>query len=511
MARDGESAGGRPLAERLTPGGVALGASLVLAVLVGVLVDRTVWVTGDRDLLTTTRDSLQVATGALFFGAGLLHLSVWRVDRDETRGRIGAALVVVGFVAPWITGFGRLIHTDERAAALSPVTSAVVALLALALGSSGVRGFRRVPSHPGVAVWTLALLLPVLLVGPFFLVPGASVIADPAPAPHLALELMVAALWLSAAVLAGRHVRRTGSTIPGIGAAVLAAMAAVWVLRAAAVLDVQPWSVAAAVLLAATGLVVLSRAAVDFTESAEAGTERTTAAEEALATVAEAFSALDAERRTVTHDARNVILALSAASRTLAEHGDELDAEVRTRLSRAIAEEVTHLGRLMSPAPVADAVTFDPCTVVRTVAELERLHGLDAALTLEPCAATGRPEDTARVIRNLLVNARLHAPGSRVRVEVRDAGSAVRILVEDDGPGIPEGLRREVFGRGVRGVDGGSGLGLHVSRALMRQQGGTLELVESARGTRFVVTLPPATSAGDEPRVPLPRSARAYA
>jgi signal transduction histidine kinase len=116
------------------------------------------------------------------------------------------------------------------------------------------------------------------------------------------------------------------------------------------------------------------------------------------------------------------------------------------------------------------------------------------------------------VVRNLLVNARQHAPGSRVRAGVRHAGSFVEILVEDDGPGIPDGMRHEVFGRGVRGVDGGTGLGLHVSRALMRQQGGTLELAETSRGTCFVMTLPIAAGVpGTGPRVPLPRAERVYA
>ena len=73
-------------------------------------------------------------------------------------------------------------------------------------------------------------------------------------------------------------------------------------------------------------------------------------------------------------------------------------------------------------------------------------------------------------------------------------------------------VQHEVFGRGVRGVHGGTGLGLHVSRALMRQQGGTLELAETSRGTCFVMTLPAASAVpGGGPRVPLPRAEQVYA
>ena len=54
---------------------MALALSFVLAVAIGVVVHGTVWFAADVHLVNVTRDSLQVATGALFFGAGLLHLS----------------------------------------------------------------------------------------------------------------------------------------------------------------------------------------------------------------------------------------------------------------------------------------------------------------------------------------------------------------------------------------------------------------------------------------------------
>jgi signal transduction histidine kinase len=508
-------ADGQPPPRQLTVGNATLVVSVLLAVLTGGLVDRNLWFTDDLHLLEITRESLQVATGALFFGAGLLHLSVWRVDRDETRGRTGVALVACGFVAPWITGFGNLIHAEPRAAILSPVTSAFVAVFALTLGSPVLRRLPGVASHPRVAAWIVGLTFPALLVAPFFLSPGTRLIANPGFAQHLALEITVACLWFSAAALLARRVRRTGSDVTGVGAGVLAAMGIVWLLRAAAVVDVRPWSVAAVILMAAVGMVVLSRAAVDFTESAEAGDERTSAAEEALATVAEAFDALDAERRDVTHDARNVILALSAASQTLLDHGDDLEGDVRNRLRRAIVDEVSHLGHLINPAPVVGSAAFDAGAVIRNVAELERLNGLGLTIDVEPCIARGRADELARVVRNLLVNARQHAAGSHVRVQVRRVGACVQVRVEDDGPGIPEALRREVFGRGVRGVGSvGTGLGLHVGRALMRQQGGTLDLEATTRGTCFILTLPLAHQpgrSGTRVDVPLPRSERVYA
>src|SRR6202034_3039204 len=69
-----------------------------------------------------------------------------------------------------------------------------------------------------------------------------------------------------------------------------------------------------------------------------------------------------------------------------------------------------------------------------------------------------------------------------------------RLVVEDDGPGIPAELRENLFERFVRGGrDGGrgSGLGLAIVRAVAVSHGGTVTLeVPSGGGTRFVITIP---------------------
>ena len=76
------------------------------------------------------------------------------------------------------------------------------------------------------------------------------------------------------------------------------------------------------------------------------------------------------------------------------------------------------------------------------------------------------------------------------------------LIVQDDGPGIPDELRQRVFERFVRGGgDGGrgSGLGLAIVNAVAESHGGTVELDEQqASGTRFVIRLP-AVSAGEDP------------
>ena len=73
-----------------------------------------------------------------------------------------------------------------------------------------------------------------------------------------------------------------------------------------------------------------------------------------------------------------------------------------------------------------------------------------------------------------------------MRVGLRHGG--VEILVDDDGPGIPEEQREEVFKPFVRLEDsrnpdtGGTGLGLSISRDVARSHGGELTLAESPLG-----------------------------
>jgi two-component system NtrC family sensor kinase len=106
-----------------------------------------------------------------------------------------------------------------------------------------------------------------------------------------------------------------------------------------------------------------------------------------------------------------------------------------------------------------------------------------------------------RVFLNLLINASdafpPGAPQPRVRLQISAAGSRAICDVIDNGPGVP----REVLARlfqpfaSTRGP-GGTGLGLAVSRQLLRAAGGELQLVETGAGrTVFRLTLPLVASA----------------
>lgn len=109
--------------------------------------------------------------------------------------------------------------------------------------------------------------------------------------------------------------------------------------------------------------------------------------------------------------------------------------------------------------------------------------------------ATAEFRRVLQVLLNLIGNAIRYSPeNSQVRVSLEDRGEVARLIVADQGPGLSEEQQERVFDkfeRLGRSGDGGSGLGLYISRSLARAMGGELG-VESTpgQGARFLFDLP---------------------
>ncbi|GAA4363252.1 HAMP domain-containing sensor histidine kinase [Actinomadura verrucosospora] len=185
----------------------------------------------------------------------------------------------------------------------------------------------------------------------------------------------------------------------------------------------------------------------------------------------------------VPPEVRHALGRIEAESVRMSELVDDLLLLARLDAGRPLETDQVDLTRIVLDA-TADARAAGP------------RHRWELVLPEEPVTVTGDARRLHQLVANLLANARAHTPpGTHVTVRLADRGDAVLLDVEDDGPGIPAGLRAEIFQRFVRADQsrsrsaGGTGLGLAIVQAVAAAHGGRAELVE-AQHTLFRVTLP---------------------
>lgn len=147
--------------------------------------------------------------------------------------------------------------------------------------------------------------------------------------------------------------------------------------------------------------------------------------------------------------------------------------QVDHHLARARA--VGRRGSAQSRAEVWPALK----AVERAVSRLYRHVTIDRAGDKAAIARVER-QDLDEMLGNLIENAAKYGQG-RVFVTVEMSAGFVELLIEDDGPGIPESERSKIFERGVRLDTGkpGTGLGLAIVRDVAEIYGGTIALEES--------------------------------
>jgi two-component system, OmpR family, sensor kinase len=107
-----------------------------------------------------------------------------------------------------------------------------------------------------------------------------------------------------------------------------------------------------------------------------------------------------------------------------------------------------------------------------------------------PLRVEGSSDELHRMILNLLDNASRHTPeGATIELRLSRQGDDAVVEVADDGPGVPQAMRTQIFDRFVRGEGPadtargtGTGLGLAIVSAVAASHGGTVEATESPSG-----------------------------
>lgn len=192
----------------------------------------------------------------------------------------------------------------------------------------------------------------------------------------------------------------------------------------------------------------------------------------------------------LAHGLKTPLALLARESAVASASGSPELAEAIAQQVRRMSSQVDyHLARsrVAASGPTGSArCLVDECAsaVVRTVSKLYAERGLEFSTSVVPgLRARIQREDLEEILGNLLDNACKWAR-SKVALEVVDHGAMLVLTVEDDGPGLPDALRKVVLERGVRGDEAaaGSGLGLSIVRDVTEHYGGSIALSDSKLG-----------------------------
>jgi signal transduction histidine kinase len=144
---------------------------------------------------------------------------------------------------------------------------------------------------------------------------------------------------------------------------------------------------------------------------------------------------------------------------------------------------------------------FDVCEVIRDITILMKSSAERQGVTVEvggqeSCSAMGNGVATGQAIMNLLLNAidAVADTKGKIIIDAQSHNGEILVTVADDGPGVDEEIKDRIFEPffTTKEVGLGTGLGLAVSRTLMRKGGGDLMLVDGKSkygGAKFVIRL----------------------
>jgi K+-sensing histidine kinase KdpD len=223
----------------------------------------------------------------------------------------------------------------------------------------------------------------------------------------------------------------------------------------------------------------------------------------------------------LSHNLRTPLTAIKASvtaliSAATLKKDAALSREGHDELLAIIDEESDRLNRFIEGLSVAgtDPQALTPKTIgidevlragLSRAETLTRDYVVELDIAGTPPMVTVDPASMVEVLYIALDNASKYAPpGSTIRVSAAAADGNVELSIEDEGPGIPEGSREQVFEKFYR-IPGrqshdprrkGIGLGLPIARRLVEAQGGRIWVESSSadKGTVVRATLPIAES-----------------
>lgn len=216
----------------------------------------------------------------------------------------------------------------------------------------------------------------------------------------------------------------------------------------------------------------------------------------------------------VAHEINNPLDGLIEITRYLERTKEEPEKSHKyLPLMRQGLEQIERIGRKLLRFSHKDSENyseiFDVCTVINDTVTLlngsMKKRGVFVDFSgKRQCIAIGNAIAIGQAVMNLLLNAAdaMADEGGRVNIDVSSGNGEILIAVEDEGTGVREEISEQIFEPffSTKRSDAGTGLGLAVSRNLIRRCGGELFLAENETqmsGAKFVIRLIECDRKGD--------------
>jgi signal transduction histidine kinase len=199
----------------------------------------------------------------------------------------------------------------------------------------------------------------------------------------------------------------------------------------------------------------------------------------------------------VSHELKSPLTAISGAAELLRDQGATMSDSERARFAANIAEDAVRLDRLVARlrdhARAETAIAGSEATrLADAVASMAAPEGIAIEMRIPTDMSVAMSAETIGIVlANLADNAASHGTKT-LTFAARAADGRATITVSDDGTGISPGNRGRVFEPffTTRREEGGTGMGLHIVKTLIEAHGGSIRLLDVAKGAAFEITLP---------------------
>ncbi|HKC28031.1 MAG TPA: HAMP domain-containing sensor histidine kinase [Jatrophihabitans sp.] len=446
-------------------------------------------ITGHEQLPNLAR----TLSSGLFLVAGVLYLARGRLTDELRTAQFATALLVFGATVPAVAAIGPLLHEPHDMAQTAASTRALFLIPVFMLL---LRATSAACHHSSVALSARRFTLEAATASGLGLAVALAARRLGGDGEGRALGVLIAigtaCWWLLVAQRTSRGTRGTTGR-PAHLATGFILLATAELVRAWSIAGASPAIGVAAGFQLAAAMLIAYAAARSLWRAHRADASQSAELARAVVHLRGHLEELEAAQRERLHDARSAVVGVLGASELLSREGSAIAPD---RLRGLMAAELSRLQAMLDAHSSEPISAFDLAPILAPVIVVRQLQGCDVDSDVADVRVVGRPGATATVLDNLLTNALVHAPGARIWIRTERLGTTVRVVVEDDGPGILPDEQGRVLRRGVRGSSAtapGDGLGLYTSVMAMQAQGGSLELDDRPTGgTRVTFALPEA-------------------